>query len=166
MSEAPHLLAIELILSSMDQVRGEDGIECRFLYGRPGAPLFQRGLSTSVFFDRRMLVRAVLLIRQSGPAYLRSLAIADIQSMLTSFMTDNYGYLSGEIFFERIRGPYNERVSDATKRRLADVLAESRIFNPPSALTFYPLVPVRTEEDFHAWSFFRVEGKSLNNDST
>ncbi len=166
MSESVFSQAIELILSAMYRTRGDDGLESQFLFGPPGTPLWNRRLSTYVFFRRLLMVRAVLFVRQSGPAYLRSMSVRDIQSQLTSFITANYGHLGNETFLRKFECSYSEHVSKETKAALADALAGSSIFNPPLELTLFPLVPIRVEEDFHSSPFFLVQAKTLGDSKT
>ena len=99
-------------------------------------------------------------------AYLRSMAIGDIQGQLRNFITANYGYLGSETFLRNFECSYSERVLPETKARLADLLAASDIFSPQLHLRLYPLVPILVEEDFHSAQFFLIQPRSLSDDRT
>lgn len=162
MSESLCPQAVELLLSAMYKTRGDDGLESKFMFGPPGAPSWDRRVGTHVFFRRRALIRTALFVRQNGPAYLRSMSIADISSLLTRFAIENYGYLGDETFFQKFECSYADHVAAATKAKLAEVFFTSEIFNPRNELTLYPLVPVKVEEDFDSSSFFLIRPGSLN----
>jgi hypothetical protein len=161
MSELIPSQAAQLLLLSIYKTRGEDGLICKFLFGPPGAPSWNQRLGTEIFFRRQPLVRAALFVRQSGPVYLKSMSVADIQSLLRSFVTANYGYLADETFLQRFDVSFNEHLSDKTKATFANALASSDIFNPSEELTLYPLVPVRIEDDFSSPPFFLIGPASL-----
>ena len=72
-----------------------------FLFGRPGAPLWQRNLQANIFFRRKPLIRAALFVRQHGPVYLRTMSAASIIDLLNEFVTQNYGCISDEVFFQQ-----------------------------------------------------------------
>ncbi|MDA9419311.1 hypothetical protein XI04_03865 [Bradyrhizobium sp. CCBAU 11430] len=162
MSDTLYLQAIELLLSAMYRTRGDDGLENRFLVGPPGTPLWQKRISTFVFFRRRLLVRAALYVRKVGPPYLRSTAMNDIQSQLRSFAIAHYGLFASETFLRRFEESYNERIGQDVKIRLADLLAASELFNPKSCLALYPLVPVVVETDFRSSPFFLLQPGSVS----
>lgn len=132
----------KLLLSAMYRTRGDDGLENRFLVGPPGTPLWQRRISTFVFFRRRLLVRAALYVRKSGPLHLRSTAMNDIQSQLRDFAIANYGLFATDTFLRQFEESYNERIGHDVKARLADLLAASELFSPRSCLALYPLCPL------------------------
>lgn len=166
MPDAVHLQAIELLLSAMYRTRGDDGLENRFLVGPPGTPLWQRRISTFVFFRRRLLVRAALYVRKSGPLHLRSTAMNDIQSQLRDFAIANYGLFATDTFLRQFEESYNERIGHDVKARLADLLAASELFSPRSCLALYPLVPVVVESDFRSAPFFFLQPRSVGENDT
>lgn len=166
MPDAVHLQAIELLLSAMYRTRGDDGLENRFLVGSPGTPLWQKRISTFVFFRRRLLVRAALYVRKSGPLHLRSTAMNDIQSQLRDFAIANYGLFATDTFLRQFDESYNERIGHDVKAQLADLLAASELFSPKSFLTLYPLVPVVVESDFRSPQFFLLAPRSIDENDT
>ena len=82
--------AIELLLASMSKQMGDDGLTSSFMFGQPGAPIWERRLGIEIFFSRKKLLEAVLFIRKNGPDHLRHMAVDDIQSLLTQFVIENY----------------------------------------------------------------------------
>jgi hypothetical protein len=63
-----HNEAAELILASMSQCDSE-GLKASFMFGKLGAPLWDRHMGTDLYFRPNKLTRAVLYVRQKGPAY-------------------------------------------------------------------------------------------------
>lgn len=153
--------AVELLLAAMSKARGEDGLRAAFLFGEPGAPPYARSLGTEIYYARKEIGAAVLYVRANGPSHLRQMAVQDIQSMLTSFVSENYWYLANETMFADVQGVFSGCVSPRTKDTLAAVLAESPIFKPPAELTLYPLVPVKVEANFEAEPFCFLKPAAL-----
>ncbi|MBB5048538.1 hypothetical protein HNR60_003305 [Rhodopseudomonas rhenobacensis] len=153
--------AIERLLASMSKARGEDGLRAAFLFGKPGAPLFARNLGIEIFYSRKKILAAVLYVRANGPSHLRQMAVQDIQSMLTTFVSENFGYLADETMFTQVEGAFSGCVSPQTKDVLAAALAESLIFKPPTELTLYPLVAVRVDQDFESGTFCFIQPSAL-----
>ncbi len=94
----------------------------------------------------------MLYVRRNGPAHLRQMAMQEIQNMLTSFISENFWYLANETTFAQVSGSFSACVSEPTKERLAQVLAESRIFNPEIA-HFGSSNPPRSSRS--GWAFIR-----------
>lgn len=137
MTDLIHKRTIELLLASMHCNAGEDGLFSSFFYGPPGSASWERRLGTIIYYSRRKLIRAVLYVRQHGPPYLRYLPVGDIWSMLTTFVSDNYWYLSEEAFFKRFPCSFEEYLSDSAKSKMAEALAASSIFNPVDNPTLF-----------------------------
>lgn len=161
MHKPVHLEAIDLLLASISKKSG-DGLVSSFSYGKPGAPQWDRRMGVELYYQPKKLVRAALHVRHHGPAYLKYLSISDMWSMLQRFVRENYWYLADDTFLKRFDGSYLEQVSDATKAKLASVLAVSEIFQPHNELTLFPLVPVRVEANFDSEAFFLAQAASLN----
>ena len=147
MSKAIHTEAIELLLSSMF-AQSEDGLRSSFMFGKPGTPHWDKRIGTEVFYLAGRLNRAALHVRNHGPAHLRHLPLDDLWGMLQTFVSDNYWIMADEALFQRFEGSYAEHLTPACKKALAEALAHSTIFQPRSALTLYPLVPVKVNDDF------------------
>jgi hypothetical protein len=161
MFDAIHRQVIELLLSSMYSKSTGDRRHS-FLYHRPGSLNFGfGGLSATVWYKRKELVRSALYIRKCGPAYLSQMAVEDINKLLTDFISENFGYLSNETFAHAFDCSFNAYVSDSTKNLLADALAGSNLFQPKKRLTLYPLVPICIDEDFDSPPFFLIKPGSL-----
>jgi hypothetical protein len=54
---------------------GDDGLMSKFLFGKPGAPIWDRRLGIEIFYSRKKLLYAVLFIRKHGPEHLRQMAV-------------------------------------------------------------------------------------------
>ena len=147
MGKSIHAEAIELLLTSI-YTQAEDGLRCSFMFGRPGAPNWDKRIGSEVFYRPSRLNRAALFVRKQGPAHLRYLPIGDIWSMLQSFVVDHYWLMADEVLFKRFEESYAEHVSPACKSALAGALACSPIFQPRVAMTLYPLVAVKVSDDF------------------
>lgn len=132
------------------------------MFGKPGAPHWDMHFGTDLYYRADKLNRVALYVRQNGPVYLRSLTIGDIWGMLQDFISNNYWYLANDISLKRFDGSYAEHVSAATKKKLADALAVSKIFQPSIHLTVFPLVPVQVDADFDSEPFFFISPKSLD----
>ena len=124
MHDPIHLQAIELLLSSISK-RADDGLRSSFLFGKPGAPSWDRRFGTEVFYCPKKLNRAALLVRQRGPSYLRDLPLRDICGMLQGFVADCYWHISEDTFLTTFETSFAEQVSISAQAKLADALAAS-----------------------------------------
>jgi hypothetical protein len=156
-----HDETVGLLLASMSQNR-EDGLRASFLFGKPGAPQWQRNMGIDLFYRPNKLTRAALYVRQNGPAYLKYLPIGDIWSMLQRFVVENFGLLANDVFLKQFAGSYAEVVSDNSKAAFAEALAISEIFRPKNDLTLFPLVAARVGSDFDSDPFFLIKPSSLD----
>src|SRR5690348_11072850 len=98
--------AIERILASISKSRGTDGLRSAFLFGKPGAPIFNRNLGIEIFYSRKEILSAALFVRANGPEHLRLMAVKDIHKMLSTFVTEHFWYLADETMFTQIPGPF------------------------------------------------------------
>ena len=160
MVEAIHREAAALLLSAIYRDPSPDGIISSFFYGKPGSPMWDRRIGTEICYRRREMVRAVLCIRQNGPAYLKYLSINNISRMLQEFVRENFWHLR-ETLFKHFSCSYAEYLAEETKLVFADALASSAIFTPVNELTLFPLVPVRVDADFVSTPFFLISPESL-----
>jgi hypothetical protein len=164
MPDSPGRHSIDLLLASIYLDRGEDGLEQKFFFGKPGAPHYMRRIGAHIFFRRALLIRAALYVRQNGPSHLKFMAVRDIESLLRNFTSENFAYLFDETQFERFACSFGDRISHRTKDKLGDVLAASTIFKPSLEVTLYPLVPIAVESDFDSECFFLIQPHSLDLD--
>ncbi len=156
-----HEDAVELLLASISKDRGT-GFKHSFEFGPPGAQPWQKGLVIEIYYRPNKLIRAVLRVRQSGPAYLRLISIKEVQRMLQKFVLQNFGYLMDDVFLRKFEGSFADQVSQAAKSRFADALASSSIFQPDSELTLFPLATVQVQTDFDSQVFFLAAPSSLD----
>jgi hypothetical protein len=139
--------AVNLLLRAMHS-GGEGHLKHSFTFGRPGAALWDRRLGAEVAYDPAAMMRAAVHVRQNGPAYLKTLSVQDVHSLLTEFVSENFWHLAEEVLFSQSRGAFHEIVSSRTRDVLAAAMVRSEIFQPREALTVFPLVSVIVEEDF------------------
>lgn len=156
-----HRRAVELLLAAVYTHVGEDGLSSSFMFGRPGAPPWQRNIGVEIFVSLKRSIMAALFIREHGAPYLRALSITDIRGLLTDFLRENYYELANETFSHQFPESFRERVSDATKDNLAASLAVSALFRPEVYPTLFPLVAVLVQADFSSPPFFLRQPKTL-----
>ncbi|RAN32638.1 hypothetical protein HY11_17505 [Hyphomonas pacifica] len=125
-----------------------------FFYGRPGAPHWDRRFGIEVHYNNVALTIAALTYRQNGPAYLKSLPLSEINSLLQNFVSEHYWYLSGETFAQRFDSSFADQVCEQTKVSIASALESSALFHPDNHLHLYPLIPVEIAEPFDHEHFF------------
>jgi hypothetical protein len=156
-----HEEAVELLLASISKERGS-GFKHSFEFGPPGALPWQKGLVIEIYYRPNKLIRAVLHVRQSGPAYLRLISIKQVERMLQNFTVQNFGCLMDDVFLKKFEGSFADQVSRAAKSRFADALASSSIFQPRNELTLFPLATVQVISDFESQVFFLASPSSLD----
>lgn len=156
-----HRRAVELLLAAVHTHVGEDGLSSSFMFGRPGAPPWQRNMGVEIFVSVKRSIIAALFVRQHGAPYLRALSIADIRGLLTDFLRENYHEVADETLFHHFPESFAERVSDATKDNLATSLAVSALFKPDVYPTLFPLVAVLVQTDFSSPPFFLRQPQTL-----
>jgi hypothetical protein len=160
MAEGVHLEAVERVLATLFQ-KG-DTLLSSFMFGKPGAPIWDRRMGTEVFVDRKAYTQALLFIRQNGAPYLRSISISDLWSLVTKFVTEHFWYIGRSTFLPIPDEPYSARVTQQDKQALADALAASVMFNPKTDLTLYPLIPIRVADNFECARFFLIAADRLD----
>lgn len=160
MSESVCKRAIELLLFSIYN-RLDNGLRHSFLFGQPGAPIWDQHFGVEIFYDRKKLISAALYVRQQGPVFLRLMSMGDVWSMLTDFISKNYYYIADETYFTKFDRSFAEHISQPVKDKLALALMESEIFKPGNLLTLYPLVPVLVTSGFDSGPVFLVQASSL-----
>jgi len=160
MPQSIHIEAIERILSAV--YSSGNNLLSSFLYGKPGAPHWDRRFGTEIFVRRKDYIQALLFIRQNGAPYLRAISISDLWSMVTTFITDNFWYVCGGQFLQRHDGSFAEQIAIEDKIALADALAMSAMFKPRSELTLYPLLPIRVAANFESDHFFLLNAADLS----
>lgn len=153
--------AIELLLSAI-YWRGGDGLKTSFMFGRPGAPHYDRRMGVEFTYRQKELVRAVLFVRRHGPAYLRMISLNDVRSSLTNFLSENYWHLVDETFAQSFDCSFAEHISEVPKQELALALEQSKLFRPKQLLTVFPLVTVAVRRDFDSDTFFVVKPSGLD----
>lgn len=160
MPDPKHIEAVERILSAV-YASGDTRLSS-FLYGKPGAQHWEKRLGTELFVRRKDYLRALLFVRQNGAPYLRALAISDLWSMVTRFLTENYWYVLGGRFVGQSGCSYAEQITVDDKIALAEALARSAMFEPCPELTIYPLLPIRVTANFESEHFFLLNAPDLS----
>ena len=150
-----HRTTVDLILNSVTNHPGEDGLMSSFLFDRsPSSPFWQRKLGVTIFFSQRSMVKAALFVKRHGPSYIDPLPIDDIRTMLQDFLKEHFSYVARETLFHTFSEHYGKVVSNKTKEQLALALANSAIFSPTNTLTVFPLVTINVEQDFSSSHYF------------
>lgn len=160
MTGSVHSDAIELLLKSIDQ-QGDTCLSS-FMFGKPGAPLWQHSGRAELHVDRKAYTRALLFIRQHGAHYLREISIGDLWSRVTEFLTANYWYIGKDFILSEVTCGFDKHVSTANKAALTYGLAVSPMFHPSAVLTLLPLVAVRVADTFECDRFFLIEAAKLS----
>jgi hypothetical protein len=155
---------LELLLSSITQKMGDDGLLSSFFFGKPGSPLWDRRLGTEIYYHFRELTLAALYVRKKGPPYLRYLPLDSINSMLQHFISENFWYLSDTAWLNRFDGTFAENVPEDIKSRLAIEISRSPVFAPIDELTLYPLVPIQVSKPFKSNTFFLLSSEHFDED--
>lgn len=156
-----HDEAVELLLDAISQ-ECDEGLRSGFMFGKPGAPHWEKNAAIDIYYRPNKLIRAALFVRKNGPGYLRYLPVGDIWSMLQRFVSDNFWYLADDVFLRFFSGTYANQVSPGAKAQFSEALATSPLFKPENELSLYPLVPVQVNADFNSDIFFLIEPSSLN----
>lgn len=150
-----HDQTIELVLASIHNQVGDDGMMHAFMFHKPGRPKWGLGdAGTEIFFSLKGITLAALYVRRHGPNYLRALSISDIRRLLTDFIHDHFWWIAEETFGHFFTECYAAKVSVGTKAKLAQALATSPIFVPANELSLFPLVPVQVDACFSSPQFF------------
>lgn len=160
--------AIDLILASMFCQRAPDRRQHSFMYNKPGRHPFTGGAGFEVNYEDRGLLKAALFMRRNAASHLGSLSVADVEKVLTDFISDNFWMIGNEAWDGCLLGAgqtrdasFSEFVSSGTKERLAETIAASDLFIEPRQLIAFPLVTVRVEEEFECPAFFLVRPDGL-----
>lgn len=132
-----------------------------FMFGRPGAPHWDRRFVIELSHDGSTLAKAAILARKKGAPHLRELPIQKIESMLTDFLSENYWYFVDDTFLKDIEGNLLAHTSVAAQVAFADALARSDIFHDPEILALFPLVVVRVASGFDSQPFFLAPADGL-----
>lgn len=154
-----HLETVDLLLASMSTDVGEDGMMHQFNASGDSHRVY--GIYVTVYFSRRKLISAALYAHAHGASYLRDLPISEIQSLLTDFAKTNYPLCSASVPFCAHVHSFLEHSDEVSRQRLAEAIASSPIFSPPSVLVLFPLVTVRAEGDFSSPAFFLRKPETL-----
>jgi hypothetical protein len=149
-----------LLLEAMFQ-KTSDGRTHKFMFGKPGAAHWEQRFATEVQYSRHGLQKAALYLRESGPKYIAALPINAIESRLMNFVQENYWYFIHEVFGALFTGSYAQLVSSEAKANFAKAMESSNLFNAPTEISFYPIVPIRVEDAFDGGAFFLIPPSSF-----
>lgn len=160
MSHSTHIEAVDRLLKSI--YPSGERLLSSFLFGKPGAPHWQRNLGTEIYVQPKEYIRALLFLRQNGAHYLKVISISDLWSMVTGFLIDNFWYMQDGMFVRETGSSYAAHVSLEDKIALAEALEKSIIFQPRSELTLYPLFSIRVANNFECRNFFLINSADLS----
>ena len=119
-------------------------------------------LGAEVYFSQVGLLKAALVVRATGPMYLRSLTVSSVKSRLMDFLKENFYLLASFVWGKEFEGPYAPRVTPEVKALLVEALAKSAIFSARAYPTLFPLVPVVVVQGFVADPFFLIGAETLS----
>lgn len=161
--------AIDRMLAAMFCQRHPNRRQHSFMYSQPGrSPFMGGGAGFEVHYDIRGLLQTALFMRRNAAPHLRSLAVADVEKVLTDFISDNFWIIGNEAWDGCLLGigqasdaPFSAFVAEATKERLADAISASDLFTEPRHLFAFPLVVVRVNQEFDCPEFFLVKPEGL-----
>ncbi len=85
---------IELLLGSVQDQVGDDGLRHGFMYSDPRSTRHQPSIGTQFFVSHKKLGKVALYARRHAHPYLRMIGIKDVRRLLTGFVQDNF-YLIG-----------------------------------------------------------------------
>lgn len=121
-----------------------------FLYGNPGAPLWQRRMGVDIFVKEHAYIEALLFLRRNGSPFLRDISVQSLWSKTTSFVTENFAYIAAARLTFSKDVSLAQQISDQGLETMSLALQESQLFSPERTVTLYPLVPVVVHEAFNA----------------
>ena len=134
------------------------------MFNEPGRPLFGfGGAGIEINYDNAALLRAALFLRRNAATNLQSIAVSEVESSITNFVTANFWIIAPPIiehFLQNmtVKSPsdvaFAEVVPEDVKKAFAEAMANSSLFVEPKDLTLFPLVVVRVEAEFIADDFF------------
>lgn len=127
-------------------VEGNGRLKSQFMFGKPGAPVWDRNFGATVFYSSVELNRVAVLVRKLGAKRFRSLPIEDAVTALTNFISANYYPIFSEIAFNDCIESINDQVSENAFRTILQLIAESDVFNDLSSCFIYPLSTVSVKE--------------------
>ncbi len=160
MPKTVYIEAVELILSAL--YANGNHLLSSFLFGKPGVPHWDRRLGANIFVRRKDYIHALLFIRQNGASYLRAISISDLWWMLTTFITENFWYISDGKLLRLHDCSYAEQTSIEGKMALAGALEMTPMFSPTSELTLFPLLPIHITNSFESERFFILNSTELS----
>lgn len=152
---------IELLLGSVQDQVGDDGLRHGFMYSDPRSTRHQPSIGTQFFVSHKKLGKVALYARRHAHPYLRMIGIKDVRRLLTGFVQDNFYLIGSETFGQRIPGTYDKFVSAGAKAELAEALRQSRLFIPESHVTVFPMACIEVEADFSCGAFFFCKPSGL-----
>jgi len=144
---------VEGILSATYGVPGEDGLSNSFLISVGDINSVFGGVSVTIFFRRKKLMPAAIMLRSLGPPHLRYLPLRHSFDILRSFLTERYHLVAGNNFFCGFETSLLERVAKNQVDLLVDQFANSDILTPPQQTHLFPLVVIQTRDAFEGAVF-------------
>lgn len=161
--------AVDLILAAMFCRQHPDRMPHSFMYEFPPSRSGGR-MGFEVHYDMKALLQAALFLRRHAAPHLRSVAVKDVETAITGFVSDNFWILSSEAWEACLLTypaagaadpPYAAFLSTAVVAEFAETLARSTLFVEPRELTVFPLVVVRVEQEFESPDFFLTDAEGL-----
>ncbi|MDU8502444.1 hypothetical protein RYB01_25115 [Pseudomonas syringae] len=131
-----------------------------FIVTMPGRPITNFSVVANIFVRERQYVEALIFLRRNGAPHLRDISISSLWSIITTFVTENYYYISNGRLKLEAGISLARQTSPEGITSLSEALHKSSLFSPINKVTLYPLVTVRVENGFQSrhFAFTRSNG--------
>lgn len=132
-----------------------------FVVRMPGRPVTSFGLVANVFVRERQYIEALIFLRRNGARHLRDISISSLWSIVTSFVTEYYYYISNGRLKLESGVSLAQQTSPEGIAALSEALLRSSLFSPVNEVTLYPLVTVKVKNGFQSRHFALVGSDGL-----
>jgi hypothetical protein len=132
-----------------------------FIVRMPGRPVTDFGLVASIFVRERQYIEALIFLRRNGARHLRDISISSLWSIVTSFVTEHYYYISNGRLMLDSGVSLAQHTTPEGIAALSEALLRSSLFSPINGVTLYPLVTVKVENRFQSRHFAFIESNGL-----
>jgi hypothetical protein len=152
---------VDLLLGAYFFERAADrGME--YLHPSPD-PAFRnrRGVEDLAHYSVKALAKPALLLRNNGPAYLRSLSFTAVRELLRGFVRDHYWQFYSAVDRNGSTQSFAAMLGPAGREKIAGMFAFCELMNPPRFVTAFPITPMRVEKDFDGGAFYLIDVASI-----
>lgn len=140
---------VNLLLDATSNTVGDDGLADGFIV-RAGC---LAGVSITIFFSRRRIISAAIMLRSLGPPYLRQLPLNYSIKALRSFLRERIHLICDGNPFGNEGAPFLDRMKHEDVGLLVDEFMKCDILHPDNQAIIFPLVTVRVADDLRGSVF-------------